>query len=84
LSSEPFPRQSAILGPVALSDLGAFQAEGGSAQRLYNLGASSAQANEKGKQINESKIAFICFHLFFRIGTFQSVTGGKNKKSVIR
>jgi hypothetical protein len=29
---------------------------------------------------NESKIAFICFHLFFRIGTFQRVTAEKNKK----
>jgi hypothetical protein len=29
---------------------------------------------------NESKKAFISFHLFVRIGTFQSVTGEKNKK----
>jgi hypothetical protein len=34
----------------------------------------------KQKQANESKIAFICFHLFFRIGTFQRVTPEKNKK----
>jgi hypothetical protein len=32
-------------------------------------------------QINESKIAFICFYLFFGIGTFQCVTADKNKKS---
>jgi hypothetical protein len=31
-------------------------------------------------QINESKIAFICFLLFFRIGTFQWVTDDSNKK----
>jgi hypothetical protein len=29
---------------------------------------------------NESKMAFIGFHLFFRIGTFQWVTSEKNKK----
>jgi hypothetical protein len=29
---------------------------------------------------NESKIAFICFHLFLRIGAFQWVTREKNKK----
>jgi hypothetical protein len=32
-------------------------------------------------QINESKIAFICFHLFFGIGPFQWVAADKNKKS---
>jgi hypothetical protein len=31
-------------------------------------------------QINESKIAFIYFHKFFRIEPFQRVTSGKNKK----
>jgi hypothetical protein len=31
-------------------------------------------------QINESKIAFICFHFLFRIWTFQRVTGEKVKK----
>jgi hypothetical protein len=29
---------------------------------------------------NESKIAFISFHLFFRIGTFQRVTADSNQK----
>jgi hypothetical protein len=29
---------------------------------------------------NESKIAFICFHLFFGNGTFQRVTADSNKK----
>jgi hypothetical protein len=29
---------------------------------------------------NENKIAFICFHEFFRIGTFQWVTTDSNKK----
>jgi hypothetical protein len=29
---------------------------------------------------NERKIAFICFHLLFRIGTFQWVTADSNKK----
>jgi hypothetical protein len=29
---------------------------------------------------NKSKIAFICFHRLFRIGTFQRVTGEKTKK----
>jgi hypothetical protein len=32
-------------------------------------------------QVNESKIAFICFHLLFGIGTFQWVTADSNKKS---
>jgi hypothetical protein len=32
-------------------------------------------------QINESKIAFICFLLFVRIGAFQWVTANPNKKS---
>jgi hypothetical protein len=31
-------------------------------------------------QVNEGKIAFICFHLFFRIEPFQRVTSEKNKK----
>jgi hypothetical protein len=31
-------------------------------------------------QVNESKIAFICFHLLFGIGTFQWVTADSNKK----
>jgi hypothetical protein len=31
-------------------------------------------------KIKASKIAFISFHLFFRIGTFQWVIGEKNKK----
>jgi hypothetical protein len=31
-------------------------------------------------QVNESKMAFICFHLFFRIWTFQLVTRDSNKK----
>jgi hypothetical protein len=31
-------------------------------------------------QINESKIAFIVFHLFFQKGTFQCVTADSNKK----
>src|SRR3984885_3777238 len=35
-------------------------------------------------QINESKIAFICFLLFFRIGTFQWVTDDSNKKIFAR
>jgi hypothetical protein len=35
-------------------------------------------------QINESKIAFICFHLFFRIGTFQRVTSEKIKNFSLR
>jgi hypothetical protein len=35
-------------------------------------------------QINESKIAFICFYLFFGIGTFQWVTADKNKKIFCR
>src|ERR1700722_52919 len=34
----------------------------------------------KGMQINESKIAFIVFHLFFQKGTFQCVTADSNKK----
>jgi hypothetical protein len=29
----------------------------------------------------ESKLAFICFHLFFGIKTFQSVMAKKNKKT---
>src|SRR5580692_10679066 len=29
---------------------------------------------------NKRKIAFICFHYFFRIGTFQWVTAEKDKK----
>jgi len=36
---------------------------------------------QAGEKQNESKIAFICFHLFLRINTFQSVTGEKIKKS---
>jgi len=32
-------------------------------------------------QINESKIAFICFYLLFGIEPFQCVTADKNKKS---
>jgi hypothetical protein len=32
-------------------------------------------------QVNESKIAFICFHEFFRIEPFQRVTSEKNKKN---
>ena len=35
-------------------------------------------------QINESKIAFICFLLFFQIGTFQRVTDDLNKKIFAR
>ena len=35
-------------------------------------------------QINENKIAFICFLLFFRIGTFQWVTDDSNKKIFAR
>jgi hypothetical protein len=31
-------------------------------------------------KINESNFAFICFHLFFRIRTFQRVTADSNKK----
>jgi hypothetical protein len=31
-------------------------------------------------QIKERKIAFICFHLFFRIGTFQGVMAIQTKK----
>jgi hypothetical protein len=30
---------------------------------------------------NERKYAFICFHLFFGIGTFQRVAAEKNKKN---
>jgi hypothetical protein len=33
---------------------------------------------------NERKIAFICFYLFFGIGTFQWVTANKNKKKLCR
>jgi hypothetical protein len=37
---------------------------------------------DKSKQIktNESKNAFFCFYVFFRIGTFQRVTADSNKK----
>jgi hypothetical protein len=34
----------------------------------------------KQMKANERKIAFICFHLLFRIGTFQWVTADSNKK----
>src|ERR1700722_4353582 len=35
----------------------------------------------KEVKADESKIAFICFHLFFRIGTFQCVTDDSNRKN---
>jgi hypothetical protein len=35
-------------------------------------------------QIKERKIAFICFHYFFRIGTFQWVTTIQIKNSSLR
>jgi hypothetical protein len=38
-------------------------------------------SKSKLMKINESKIAFIYFHLFFGIGTFQRVTAEKNKNS---
>jgi hypothetical protein len=38
----------------------------------------------KQMSLNESKFTFICFHLFFRIWTFQWVTGEKIKKSAAR
>src|SRR5258707_10076212 len=42
--------------------------------------------SKKGKQVkgNESKRAFICFHLFFGIGTFQRVMGNSNRKIPLR
>jgi hypothetical protein len=38
------------------------------------------QIKRKQMKTNERKIAFICFHLLFRIGTFQWVTADSNKK----
>jgi hypothetical protein len=35
-------------------------------------------------QAKESKNAFVCFHLFFGIGTFQWVTADSNKKIRLR
>jgi hypothetical protein len=43
--------------------------------------ARKLAANKRKKmKENENKIAFICFHKFFRIGTFQGVTADSNKK----
>jgi hypothetical protein len=44
--------------------------------------AQSVQASankRKWMQINESKTAFVCFYLFFRIGTFRWFTADSNK-----
>jgi hypothetical protein len=42
------------------------------------------QSKSKEMKTNESKIAFISFHLFFRNLTFQRVTSKKIKKSLPR
>jgi hypothetical protein len=61
----------------------------GSAEAIPSAGSSSppaaqviqASANKrKQMKINVSKIAFFYLRLFFRIGTFQWVTGDSNKK----
>jgi hypothetical protein len=42
--------------------------------------AGPATAGRLQPEANESEMAFIGFLLFFRIGTFQGVTGEKSKK----
>jgi hypothetical protein len=46
----------------------------------YNPSASLPENKRKQAKANERKIAFICFHLLFRIWTFQWVTSDSNKK----
>jgi len=45
------------------------------------LGFNQRGIPSKQMQINESKMGFICFLLFFRIQTSQGATGEKIKKS---
>jgi 1,4-dihydroxy-2-naphthoyl-CoA hydrolase len=45
---------------------------------LNGLRANRASKRKLRKE-NESNFAFICFHLFFRIGAFQRVTADSNK-----
>jgi hypothetical protein len=52
-------------------------------RRLQLPGELSASKSKKTKA-NERKIAFISFHKFFGIGTFQRVMRQKNKKIWIR
>src|ERR1700735_2691614 len=52
----------------------------GFGEREYNLAARPLQIRFKPMQIKNSKTAFICYQLFFRIGTFQWVTSDSNKK----
>jgi len=42
--------------------------------------STSARVSRKQMKIKTTKIAFICFYLFFRIGTFQWITSEKIKK----
>jgi hypothetical protein len=48
------------------------------------LPVESLQSSRKKMKGNESKIAFICFHFLFGIGTFQQVTADSNKKMFLR
>jgi hypothetical protein len=70
------PSQSryGFLGDPALSSQG-------SAEAWIQPKRESLANKRKQLQINESKKAFICFHLLFGIGTFQWVTSEKIKNS---
>jgi len=51
-----------------------------SPQSDLRLSGEISANKRKQMKIKESKSTFISFHKFFRIGTFQGVTGDSNKK----
>ena len=77
------PLMQAAFQPQVAGERGSVRRGSQRAPPLQLMGESYASKSKKMKA-NERKIAFISFHLFFRIGTFQRVMNQKIKRSGFR